>query len=343
MGEMSVSETPQKKQDTGHISAPRGDWLLRRRIDYWPLACIVLQHVLLYRAWLGWATAGAGARLASGILLAYFAFAAACITHNTIHVRVFHSMRLEGAWLMMLSLAYGHPASTFHSGHNLSHHRYTQSTRDPMRTSKVRFRSNILNVLLFQPLVARDVFCLDVKYLCFARHHRRQLFHQCMREWAAVLAVTAVLVYMDWRRAVMLFYLPHLFAQWGIVTMNFLQHDGCSLAAGAPWVEGASLRREYNMARNFVGPVVNLLTFNNGFHTMHHMMPSIHWRDLPGRHDAEVVPFIHPALNEPCMLRYIVRAFVYPGRRVTFEGHPVVLSGGPDTPDDDWTLEHKTD
>ena len=37
-------------------------------------------------------------------------------------------------------------------------------------------------------------------------------------------------------------------------------------------------------------------------------------------------------LYERCMLRYIVRAFVYPGRRVTFDGK---------SPDDDWTLGSK--
>ena len=343
MSETTIAPVHPVKNQLPTHPTPRGDWLLRRRVDYWQLACVGVQHVLLYAAWLSWPHAHAATRLVCGLLLSYFAFAASCITHNTIHVRVFHSTRLEGAWLVALSLAYGHPASTFHSGHNLSHHRYTQSKRDPMRTSKVRFRSNTLNVLLFQPLVAADVFRLDVKYLRYARCSRPLLFRQCMLEWAAVLTVTGVLACTDWRRALALFYLPHLFAQWGIVTMNFLQHDGCSLVAGAPWAQGAAPPRDYNMARNFVGPITNLLTFNNGFHTMHHMMPSVHWHDLPARHQAEVVPFMDPCLDERCMLRYIVRAFVYPGRRVTFDGQSVPLVGEADAPDDDWTLEYKQD
>ena len=40
--------------------------------------------------------------------------------------------------------------------------------------------------------------------------------------------------------------------------------------------------KNYNGARNFVGPVINYLTFNNGYHTIHHMYPTMHWSRLAG-------------------------------------------------------------
>jgi len=48
--------------------------------------------------------------------------------------------------------------------------------------------------------------------------------------------------------------------------------------------------KNYNGARNFVGPVVNFLTFNNGYHTIHHMHPTMHWSRLAGVH---VCAYIH--------------------------------------------------
>ena len=38
--------------------------------------------------------------------------------------------------------------------------------------------------------------------------------------------------------------------------------------------------KNWNNARNFIGPVINYLTFNNGYHTIHHMYPSMHWSRL---------------------------------------------------------------
>ena len=44
-------------------------------------------------------------------------------------------------------------------------HRYTQTVKDPMRTSKLRYKWNFLNGLMFQPTVAWDVFKMDMRYL----------------------------------------------------------------------------------------------------------------------------------------------------------------------------------
>jgi len=52
-----------------------------------------------------------------------------------------------------------------------------------------------------------------------------------------------------------------------------LQHDGCD--------EGNNI----NSARNFTGSIINYLTFNNGYHTIHHMNPKLHWSKLPEMHN----------------------------------------------------------
>ena len=62
----------------------------------------------------------------------YLSFAGACISHNSMHARTFLNAWHESVWRHMLSHTYGHPVSTFVSGHNLSHHRYTQTAMDPM-------------------------------------------------------------------------------------------------------------------------------------------------------------------------------------------------------------------
>ena len=95
--------------------------------------------------------------IASVIVLCYFSFAGACITHDSMHARTFTDENAEILWRHALSLTYGHPVSTFIPGHNLSHHRHTQTTMDPMRTTKLRYQWHWMNLLLFQPTVAWDV------------------------------------------------------------------------------------------------------------------------------------------------------------------------------------------
>tara|TARA_B100002051_G_scaffold126913_1_gene120741 strand:+ start:197 stop:1441 length:1245 start_codon:yes stop_codon:yes gene_type:complete len=262
-------------------------------------------------------------------LLAYFAFATACITHNSMHCPVFCDPAHEHLWRVALTLGYGHPCQTFLSGHNLSHHRFTQTRKDPMRTSKARFRWHFLNLLLFQPLVAGDVFRQDVRFLRRSptvdrRAYALQIFPLVLfRVWT---------MWLDPLRAIALCIFPCLFAQWGIVTMNLLQHDGCATPAPG--------ERNYNMARNFVGPVVNYATFNNGYHTIHHFFPTLHWSRLPEEHVRLVRPHMLPGLDERCMARYVWRTFVRRGGRVDAQGRPVKFKSAIEAEDEDWTAEY---
>ena len=83
------------------------------------------------------------------VLTCWFSFFGAVATHNTVHSPVFHQRWLNRVFQVALTLTYGHPVSAYVPGHNLSHHKYTQTRRDVMRTSKLRYRWNLLNQILF--------------------------------------------------------------------------------------------------------------------------------------------------------------------------------------------------
>ena len=55
---------------------------------------------------------------------------------------------------------------------------------------------------------------------------------------------------------------------------------------------------------------------------------------LPAEHAKEITPHIHPALEQKSLLAYIFRTYIWPGKRVTFDGKPVVLP--PEGPDENW-------
>src|SRR5262249_38972172 len=91
---------------------------------------------------------------------------------------------------------------------------------------------------------------------------------------------------------------------------------------------------EYNHSRNFVGKFVNWWTYNNGYHTIHHVEPGLHWSLLPAEHDKRIAPHIHPNLDQPNFVLYLWRTFVWPGRRLAYDGAPVALPA--EGPDEEW-------
>ena len=335
--------------------------------DVFSVAHVGVYFVLLHLAWarhdsLHWAHV-----CVCCAVLSYYSFSCACIAHNNTHCQTFCRHLHDVAFRQVLTLTFGHPVSTLVPGHVLSHHKHTESSRDVMRTSKLQYEWHWLNLLLFQPTVAWDVFKVDVRYLSLQRTMNTGYFWRTGLEWCLLLTTHGALLYMHWRKFFLYVYLPHLFAQWAIVTMNLLQHDGCHARSSddTPYLNRNPARQftgsrvsqlrhddchvrssddtpylKVNTARNFTGRALNLLTFNNGFHSIHHMYPSMHWSTLREQHDLKVAPHIHPALIQPSLVAYLYRTFVFPGKRVDYLGRPVVFAKGQPGVDEDWTIEH---
>jgi fatty acid desaturase len=293
--------------------------MLHYAADRRTLATIAFYFAATAAVWL-WGPEHWGFRLVSILALGYLSWTCAIITHNTIHAPMFRS-KAANRWVqIVLTLTYGHPVSAFVPGHNLSHHRFTQKPQDVMRTTKVDLGWNLANVILFVPSVAIAVFRNDLVFSRVMKEKRPKWFRQFRIESAILALVSIALLLIDWQKFLMFFWVPHIMAAVGIIGINYLQHDGCDED------------HPYNHSRNFTGRAFGWLTFNNGFHGIHHMKPSLHWSLLREVHDRDVKPHLHPALDQPSILLYMWRAFVWPGRRMRYDGTPVVLERVPDVP-----------
>lgn len=300
--------------------------MLRYKADRRTIAFVVTYFVLVSIALtvdLPWW--GGVALLVTLSLLSFFC---AVATHNTVHTPVFKARALNRWFQVALSLTYGHPVSMFVPGHNLSHHKYLQTPKDRMRTEKLRFRWNLLNQLFFMFVIGGAIFRDNAEYVALMKSKRSPWYRQFLLEagfyvafLVATLAVSVALDGFPWRFLVFVV-LPHQYAAWGIMGINFVQHDGCEV--GHP----------YNHSRNFTGKLINWFTFNNGYHGIHHEHPALHWSLAPEVHAKEYAPHIDPRLDQKSLLVYCWKAYIWPGKRVRFDGQPVVL--GPPIPDEPW-------
>ena len=300
--------------------------MLRFRADLRPLGFNALYFALSALAfWPGLALPLA-VRVVIFAVLCVTSFQGAVQTHNAVHSPVFKTRWMNKIYQVVLTLTYGHPVSSYVPGHNLSHHKHTQKLKDIMRTSKARFRWNLLNGLFFFFLVTPGIMAADLAYTKSTRRTNPRWFRQAKIEMAVLQLVQVSLLAWSWFglhdlwRFVFFWFIPHTYAAWGIVTMNLIQHDGCDEDS------------EYNHSRNFVGGVVNWLVFNNGFHTVHHHQPGLHWSLTPAAHEKLVAPHIHSNLDQGSLLGYIWRTY-FLNRRLDYLGNPVVLPpAGKDEP-----------
>lgn len=295
--------------------------MLRYKADRRTLAFVTTYFALVAALWI-WDPGDWYVALPFIVVLSSLSWFCAVITHNTIHCAIFTNRWLNKAFQVVLTLTYGHPVSSYVSGHNLSHHMYMQQDRDVMRTTKVNYRWHLMNLLAFVPTVGGAVTKGDFAFAKIMRKQRPRWFRQFAVEAIVLVVVTVALFILDWRKALLYWYVPHLWAAWGIIAINFLQHDGTDETS--PW----------NHSRNFVGRLFGWLTFNNGFHGIHHMHPNLHWSLLREAHDKELGPNIHPNLDQPSIALYTWRTFFSPGKRMRYDGTPYIAP--PPMPDQSW-------
>jgi fatty acid desaturase len=294
--------------------------MLRYRADSRTIGILAAYAALTAAAW---AVDPHGAWLLATIaVLGSSAWLCAVVAHNTVHTPVFATRWMNQAFQVWVSLSYGFPISDYIPGHNLSHHRFTQQREDVMRTTKVRFRWNLLNLLCFFPAVTPGILRGNAEYRKLQGPRAQRWRRQLAIETAVVWSVKVGLLLIDWRKGLCLVLLPQLIANYGIVTINYLWHDGCDPD------------HPVNHSRNIVGPLLNFFALNNGFHGMHHIEPGLHWSLLPEAHARVLRPTLHPALEQRSMVGYLFRTFIYPGKRLRYDGTPLVLPE--EAPDRSW-------
>lgn len=295
---------------------------MRYAADKRTIAFIFGHFALVAAAWNVWPHVGKPVAALIVAVVAVSAWIQAVMTHNTVHAPIWHSKRLNSLTQILLSLTYGFPVSEFIPGHNMSHHRYLQTPRDLMRTSKLRYRWNLMNVVLFFAHIGAGVTIGNAQYIKEMGTTKRKWLAQLRVELVITWAYKITFLVIDWKRGIFLFLIPAFYAVWGITSINYLQHDGCDE------------NHPYNHSRNFMGRVLNWFTFNNGFHGIHHDHPGLHWSLLREAHMKDIHGKIDPALEQESMFLYCFRTFIWPGKRVTFDKKPVVLP--PPAADEPW-------
>ena len=303
--------------------------LVRYKADYYTIATVLFYAFYLPASWILFPQVGWLGKLALVASHCVYQFVVVCIIHNTIHVPIFRKMNWNRAFQLYLSAIHGNPVSGFGPGHNLSHHKHIQSAKDATRTTRARFAWNFLNQFLFLFLVLPDIMRSEKRFVNRMKDVKPLWSAQYKIEAVLLFFLKVGLLVLDWQRAILLVIIPNIYALWGIFGANYWQHDGCDE------------HHPYNHSRSFTGLTFNFLTFNNGYHGIHHMYMGVHWSLYPEHHERLLKPFIHPSLDQKSLIAYLFKTCIYPAKRMNYDGTELVLP--PKTKTEDWVSEVSMD
>jgi len=228
----------------------------------------------------------------------FFSFLNAVVIHNHLHQGIFQSRRLNMLFRVVLSFGALYPASANVPSHNLVHHQFDDDGRpDWASPENVDFKWNLLNLLHFPNVVGPNTFAGVSGWKSV--QGRAQFGRQYLFESVGAFGLTALLLFNDFWTTLFFVVIPQLYGARCILRINLIQHDSCDLSS------------DWNHSRNFTGRAFNWIMCNNGFHTIHHNRAGLHWSALADAHTRDVVPRIDPALEEPSMISYLARTYLF--------------------------------
>lgn len=249
---------------------------LRHPSDGWALALVA--SVLGVQLWLFFRVASPWWTLAGvAALFPLQSVTMACV-HYQHHRAVFGSGLLNRLYEMALFLETGLPPYLMTLHHNLGHHReYLSPATDTLRWRHPCGRPMTLATYLWLNL--RDLVPHTV---AIGRKHPTVL---AKLRWLLLptLLPLITLLAIDLPRALLVFVLPMFVNVLNTIHIGYQQHAGLDTSD------------QMTASRNEGSRLYNLLTFNSGYHTAHHLKPGLHWSELP-RYHAEIRDRIPPGL-----------------------------------------------
>jgi fatty acid desaturase len=202
---------------------------------------------------------------------------AVAIQHNHAHVPMFRFRVLNRLMDLVLHLTTGMPQMFWHGHHLRRHHGAPEEEYDWSSSYSFRDAKRVSRPIdyVYYCLTFLPIFHAESLVEMLRRRHRGEMTRFLLL-LAAFAAVSAALAWTfgPWRWLALIG-VVYFHCGTALGSMNYLQHFGCYRADGKHW------------AWTFTCPIHNFLTYNNGYHLLHHLKPGLHWSEMPAVHRAD--------------------------------------------------------
>lgn len=229
--------------------------------------------------------------------LTLLSFSCSTINHNHVHVKTFKSKVRNRLFDILLTLAIGNTSKTVIVPHIYNHHHHKPSEKDWVSVDLAGDSRGIFRLVRYTILAVISMYKNRMEPSSPNLPQKKKI--EQVQELAALIIFMAILGYMDFGTLIFFVLLPKILAMLMLVAINLLQHDRCTHDS------------EYEHARNFTGKLGNWFCFNNGYHTIHHLKPTLHWSLLPAEHEKQIARFVPPSLNEKSILGFLFKRYIF--------------------------------
>lgn len=227
----------------------------------------------------------------------FMAMSVTSMVHNHNHVSVFKSRILNFIYEQWLTIFYGYPVFAWKPTHNQNHHVYGNREGDMAPSYMVGEGNNLLTLIRY-PMASGSVQQkINIKFIKGLWKTNRKRFYYYISQFVSLALFIGAAFLINWKKALLYVIIPQQVALNIVLVFNYIQHVHCDEES------------RWDHSRNITGPVMNYLLLNNGFHTVHHENPRLHWSESRAAH-YKVAHKMDPRVNEPSYVWYMFRTYI---------------------------------
>jgi len=217
------------------------------------------------------------------LALAFAIFIPPCILmlHNTSHRPLFKgAFRFMNGYVpRVLSPFFGQTPDTYFC-HHLGMHHPENNLKDDLSSTMKYERDNALHFLHYFGVFFFTGMVALPRYLW--RKGRKRLAMRAVVGELTGYAVMGLLLYINWRAAVVVFVIPFAMVRFLMMCGNWGQHA---------FIDAARPENPYVNSITCINVSYNRRCFNDGYHIGHHVKANRHWTEMPGDFEANIARY----------------------------------------------------
>lgn len=191
-----------------------------------------------------------------------------CICHRGIFRKEYNWIHSYITWLVCPF--FGHTPETYFAHHIAMHH--VENNQEDDRSSTLRYRrDSFLDFLQYLLRFLAGSVLETLQY--FFQRNRKKLYLRMGAGEAAFILFCIGMSFVNFQATLMIFIVPVIYARFIMTMGNWTQHS---------FIEAQDPEGHFSSVFNCINTSYNQNCWNDGYHSIHHYNPALHYTEIPG-------------------------------------------------------------
>ena len=222
----------------------------------------------LFKGWLWWLMYIPYAYVSQSYFKGRFGLMFHCMCHRQMFKKEYEWMQKWTAWIVCPF--FGSTPETYFVHHITMHHVENNNEEDASSTMKYRRDSPIDFLKYFFRFLFLGI--VDT-FMYFFRRHKKKLYMRLTVGEFTFYVVCVLLCLINFKATMMIFIVPVIYARLIMMMGNWTQHS---------FLNKEDPDCHFSSVYNCINNVYNQNCWNDGYHSIHHLNPGLHYTEIPG-------------------------------------------------------------